>query len=63
LIVEIDGSSHNSKLEQDSVRQAYLEGLGLRVLRFQDTDVKRNLQGVLSAIKNWISENQPDSDS
>jgi len=31
-----------------------LESLGIRFLRFYDIDVKKNMNGVLSTIENWI---------
>lgn len=56
LVLEIDGSTHNTKLKEDSRRQERLETLGFTVLRFLDRDVKMNLAGVLDSIENWISE-------
>ena len=48
LVIEIDGSSHDDKQEYDEHRQAFLEGLGLKVVRYQDKDVKHNLDGVIT---------------
>ena len=39
LIIEVDGSIHDYTQEQDAVRQAFLESLGLRVLRFSNGEV------------------------
>jgi very-short-patch-repair endonuclease len=52
LVVEIDGSSHKSKEEYDSERDAYLRGLGLSVLHISDIDIKRNIDGVIAMILN-----------
>jgi len=54
LIIEIDGSSHDEKVEYDAKRQLFLEGLGLRVYRIQDFDVKNNLDNVMQALENYI---------
>jgi very-short-patch-repair endonuclease len=54
LAIEIDGSSHNEKYENDIVRQERLESLGVHLLRFTDREVKRNLIGVVTAIEQWI---------
>lgn len=54
LVVEIDGISHEGKLGQDVMRQKELERFGLRFLRFDDLEVKRNLDGVVAAIEEWI---------
>ncbi len=56
--IEIDGESHNYKMEEDEQRQRRLESLGVRLLRFYDLDVKRNIEGVLITIENWILENK-----
>lgn len=60
LAIEIDGISHDEKIEQDEKRQKKLESLGVRFLRFQDEDVKQNLDGVVEAIQQWILEQQKD---
>jgi|SRR3990170_5808945 len=56
LAIEIDGCSHNEKSEEDRIRQAKLESLGIRFLRFYDSDIKKNIQGVLWVIEDWIRE-------
>lgn len=56
LAIEIDGVSHDEKYYCDIKRQKELEKFGIRFLRFQDIDVKRNLEGVLVMIKGWIEE-------
>ena len=52
LAVELDGSQHYTpeESEKDSRRSAYLNSLGIHVLRFSNTDVKRNLTGVCQYI-------------
>jgi very-short-patch-repair endonuclease len=54
LAIEIDGSSHDGKLEGDSQRERELEKFGIRFLRFPDEEVKQNLEGVIDCIVNWI---------
>ncbi|MBW1772225.1 MAG: endonuclease domain-containing protein [Deltaproteobacteria bacterium] len=52
LVIEIDGSQHftkNGRLK-DKARDQYLEGLGLKVLRFSDRDVFKKTEGVLERI-------------
>jgi len=56
LAIEIDGISHEYKVEKDGIRQRQLESLGIRFLRFTDSDVKKNLEGVVTSIRNWILE-------
>ena len=52
LVVELDGSQHYepSELAYDARRTQYLNDLGLKVLRFTNTDIKTNLVGVCEAI-------------
>ena len=52
LVIELDGGQHYSPegKEKDKRRDAYLEGLGLTVLRFSDRDVFVNTNGVLQTI-------------
>jgi very-short-patch-repair endonuclease len=54
VVVEVDGSSHNDKVEYDRRRDAFLKGLGLEVIHFRDIDVKTNRSEVLSIIENRL---------
>ena len=56
LVIEIDGITHNDKLDLDKIRQEKLESLGLNVIRFNDIDIKKNLAGVLENIEMWIEK-------
>ncbi len=50
LIIELDGSQHLDQEEYDAERTAFLQSKGFRVLRFWNSDVANNLDGVLSNI-------------
>ena len=50
FVVELDGGVHLGQMEYDCERDQYLTELGLRVMRFTNTDVNNNLEGVLSMI-------------
>ena len=52
VVIEVDGDSHFTQggLEYDAQRTAFLEGLGLKVLRFSNADVLDNLRGVMARI-------------
>ncbi|MBN1408137.1 MAG: DUF559 domain-containing protein [Calditrichaceae bacterium] len=54
LVVEIDGVTHENKLEEDATRQKSLERLGLSFLRFNALDVVNNTEGVIEVIGEWI---------
>jgi very-short-patch-repair endonuclease len=53
LVVEIDGDSHGSdeSAAYDWERSSYLEGLGLRVVRFSNRDVMTNIEGVFERLR------------
>ena len=52
LVLEIDGSQHYDPVQQrnDNIRTQYFHTLGLRVLRFANSDVNRNFQSVCKAV-------------
>ena len=56
LIVEADGGQHAERTEQDQRRTAYLEGEGFTVLRFWNTDILVNTEGVLQQIAEALSK-------
>ena len=60
LAIEIDGDSHDSEeaFEKDRKRQKRLEELGVRFLRFDDLEVKKEMNNVLRKIQHWIEENK-----
>lgn len=53
-MIEIDGASHNDKVEYDAERQKFLEALGLKVYRIDDKDVKQNLDAVIKDLEAFI---------
>lgn len=54
LVVEIDGISHQEKIEYDAVRQVFLESLGLKVFRVTDKDVKLRILNVMENLEQFI---------
>ena len=54
LVIELDGSQHFEPKGKahDSVRDAYLRGLGLTVLRYPNNAVNENFRGVCEDILN-----------
>lgn len=59
LALEIDGDTHFFRDDSDEERQRILEKLGVHFLRFDDLEVKRNMNNVISVIVNWIEKNKP----
>ena len=58
LVIELDGSQHyeNQGIADDEKRSAYLEALGLMVLRFSNRDIDREFRGVCEQIDLVIRE-------
>jgi very-short-patch-repair endonuclease len=54
LTIEIDGGQHATKPAHDIQRDAWLASKGYRILRFWNSDVLRNREGVLETIVNAI---------
>ena len=58
LVVEVDGSQHmdGGRAAMDSKRDAYLASEGLRVLRFDNLRVLKQIEGVMEVILRAVSE-------
>src|SRR5688572_4084993 len=56
LVIETDGDSHNDKVDYDDLRQQKLETYGIRFLRFDDLEVKRNMRWVLDEIWEQVQD-------
>ncbi len=58
LAVELDGSQHFTPEGQayDAQRDAYLQSIGIKVLRFSNTDILQNFSGVCQSIDLHITQ-------
>jgi very-short-patch-repair endonuclease len=56
LVVELDGDSHFTPEGRayDAERTAYLQSLGLHILRFTNLEVYQNLEGVCGSIEQTV---------
>ncbi len=56
LVIELDGGQHFEKerMRCDKERTRYFESLGIRVIRFTNIDVLKNLEGVCLLINREI---------
>lgn len=52
LIVEVDGGQHAQRQDKDAQRTEWLTDQGYRVIRFWNNDVMKNIEGVLTEIRN-----------
>jgi very-short-patch-repair endonuclease len=58
LAIEVDGDSHDEKMDYDQQREKELNAYGIMILRFEDLDVKRNIRFVVDEIYHWIEVNK-----
>jgi very-short-patch-repair endonuclease len=60
LAIEIEGVSHDFEevYIKDMAREQRLESLGVHFLRFDDREIKKDVNNVLQSIENWISEHE-----
>jgi very-short-patch-repair endonuclease len=58
LAIEIDGESHYGNEIKDEIRQKEIEKYGVSFLRFDESQIYFNLDGVIKIIDNWIQLHQ-----
>ena len=51
LIIELDGSQHLDNKEADQERTRYFESLGIKVIRFWNEEVNKDIDVVVEKIK------------
>ena len=58
LAIEVDGSSHNNDeiYDNDIIRQTKLEDLGVSFIRFDNLEVKNDINNVLKELEGKINE-------
>ena len=54
LVVEVDGDIHDLQKEEEARREKVLNELGLRVVRFKNDEVMRELPVVVGKIKEFV---------
>jgi very-short-patch-repair endonuclease len=59
LVIELDGDTHGETQSYDAARTRALEARGYRVIRFTNSDVMTNLDGVLEAIRLALNSPRP----
>ena len=57
LVIEIDGDSHADadQIVRDQLRNKYFQSLGLRVIRYFNNDIVKNLAGVLEDLADKLA--------
>ena len=54
LVIEVDGDIHDLQKEEDERREKVLRELGLRIVRFGNDEVGRNLSAVVGRIRTQV---------
>ncbi|NQU99708.1 MAG: endonuclease domain-containing protein, partial [Parcubacteria group bacterium] len=55
LIIELDGSQHIDNKQHDKERDNYLSNFNYSVLRFYNSDINNNIEGVVLKIKDFLN--------
>ena len=50
VVIEVDGPTHDTRAESDAARTNVFSAMGYLVLRFDNEDVRSNIDGVLDEI-------------
>ena len=56
LVIEVDGSSHDFKAEQDAKRDKDLMEMGFQVLRVSESEVRNDIKNVIRSIEYYLPE-------
>ena len=56
LVVELDDVSHADRIEYDLERTKVLEDNGYRVIRFSNTDVYEDIDGVMESLVRFVGQ-------
>jgi very-short-patch-repair endonuclease len=53
LVVELDGAAHDSEIaaDHDEARERFLRAMGLTVIRIENRNVMKNIEGVLAYVR------------
>ena len=54
LVIEVDGDVHDLQQEEDARREKVLSEMGLRIVRFRNEEVVKNLSAVVGRINEFI---------
>ena len=58
LIIEVDGRSHDERTDYDSKRTESLQRLGLKIIRYSNTEVMQNIEGVYFDLMNQVQRRE-----
>ena len=56
LVVEIDGENHQGQKVYDRQRTNYMDTLGIRTIRFQNQEVRNNIENIIAILTEVIGD-------
>lgn len=56
IAIELDGFSHKDNKEYDKIRTSYLNSRKIKVMRFWNSEVEKDLEGVINRIREEIGK-------
>ncbi len=56
LVIEVDGDIHDLQQEEDARREKVLSEMGLRIVRFRNEEVMKNLSAVVGKIRELVGD-------
>ena len=59
LVIELDGSQHMDQQQYDMKRSQWLQNNGFKIVRFWNSDVLENFDGVMQTIQMHLPPSQP----
>ncbi|MDK9712477.1 DUF559 domain-containing protein [Acidaminobacter sp.] len=60
LVVKVDGDVHDLQQEEDARREKVLSALGLRIVRFKNDEVVRDVSAVVGKIRDVMENEKSD---
>ena len=59
LVIELDGSQHLENKEYDKEREEFFKVLGIKTLRFWNSEIRENLEEVVNKILSTLNKTSP----
>jgi len=58
LVIEVDGDIHDLQQEEDARREKVFSEMGLRIVRFRNDEVEKELAGVMGKIRDLVGDSR-----
>lgn len=59
LVIEVDGASHQHRVDHDRTRDAVLAREGYRTMRFYNADIRDDFDGVTAVVRSALTSDSP----